>query len=274
MLSNARKLLSRSIVGSSLAGDGLLVRLRSTSIALLGVVTAVGLGLIAFISQLGWPGVLNAPIPGPPTEAGTVHGAIALTQPKESGGQVAPAVAAGTPARGTRVPPEPPQSSGIAGSVVGDSHQLSGSGAAAQPPAPGANTPPAPTSTPTPEPESSPVTATATPTPAAPTPVASSPVSTPPKTSVVSPVPAEPSPEKSDQDEPGKPNGGDHGNSNEDKHGAGSGKSQEPPVEPTKPSSAVKPPAPQVVSPSPPKGPPESAGHSAGGPSKSDWHRH
>ncbi len=81
VLSSARKLLSRSILGSSLAGDGLLVRLRSTSIGLLGLVAAVGLGLIAFISQLGWPGVFSQPIPGSPSEAGSVHDAIALTRP-------------------------------------------------------------------------------------------------------------------------------------------------------------------------------------------------
>ena len=32
--------------------------------ALLGLVTAVGLGLVAFISQQGWPGVLDGPDPG------------------------------------------------------------------------------------------------------------------------------------------------------------------------------------------------------------------
>lgn len=80
VLSRARHLLSHSVLGSSLAGDGLLVRLRSTSIGLLGIVTAVGLGLIAFIAQLGWPGVFNAPIPGAPHEAGAIHDAIALTR--------------------------------------------------------------------------------------------------------------------------------------------------------------------------------------------------
>lgn len=58
----------------------MLVRLRSTSIALLGVVTAIGLGLVAFISQLGWPGIVNSPIPNGSNEAGSVHSAVALTQ--------------------------------------------------------------------------------------------------------------------------------------------------------------------------------------------------
>ncbi len=66
---------------SSLAGDGMLLRLRRASIALLGLVGAVGLGLIFFISQIGWPGVFSGPMPGSPTRVGTVHDAIALTHP-------------------------------------------------------------------------------------------------------------------------------------------------------------------------------------------------
>jgi hypothetical protein len=67
-----RQALSEVVLGSSLAGDGLLVRLRSTSIALLAVVAVVGLGLVAFISQLGWPTVLSGPIPEGP-ELGVVR---------------------------------------------------------------------------------------------------------------------------------------------------------------------------------------------------------
>jgi hypothetical protein len=80
VISKTRQILLRKVFGSSLAGDGMLVRLRSTSIALLGVVTAIGLGLVAFISQLGWPGIVNSPIPSGPAEAGAVHNAVALTQ--------------------------------------------------------------------------------------------------------------------------------------------------------------------------------------------------
>jgi hypothetical protein len=67
-------------VGQSLAGDGMLLRLRNASIALVGAVAAVGLGLTLFISQLGFPAVFSGPIPGNPTKAGSVHDAIALTQ--------------------------------------------------------------------------------------------------------------------------------------------------------------------------------------------------
>jgi hypothetical protein len=66
VVSRLRQVLSDTVLGSSLAGDGLLIRLRSTSIAMLAVVAIVGLGLIAFISQLGWPTVFSGPIPPGP----------------------------------------------------------------------------------------------------------------------------------------------------------------------------------------------------------------
>ncbi len=136
VLSRARHLLSSSVFGSSLAGDGLLVRLRSTSIGLLGVVTAVGLGLVAFISQLGWPGVFNAPIPGSPHEAARVHDAIALTRQ-------APPIESALPTRnapaptGSRPALSPGGAAGVGGpgadSGIGGSHGLGGSGGAQTP---------------------------------------------------------------------------------------------------------------------------------------------
>lgn len=83
--------LKRSLGGLSLAEGSMLLRLRRASIAMLGLVGAVGLGLVFFISQIGWPGVLSGPLPGTPTRVGTVHDAIALTH---SG----PAIAAARPA--------------------------------------------------------------------------------------------------------------------------------------------------------------------------------
>lgn len=74
--------LSRGVIGSTLAGDGLLVRLRSVSIGLLGLVAATGLGLVAFIAGQGWPGTFNGPIPANRGPAlGAVHGAVALGGP-------------------------------------------------------------------------------------------------------------------------------------------------------------------------------------------------
>lgn len=57
----------------------MLARLRSTTIALLSAVTLVGLGLIAFIAQLGFPGAFNGAIPDGPGGSAAVHDAIALT---------------------------------------------------------------------------------------------------------------------------------------------------------------------------------------------------
>lgn len=68
-------------------GDGLL-RIRNVSIALLGLVTAIGLGLIAFVSQQGWPGVVSGPIPGGPAKSRVVQNdPIVLTQ---TSGELAP----------------------------------------------------------------------------------------------------------------------------------------------------------------------------------------
>jgi len=50
----------------SLLGDGLPERLRSTSIALLGIIAAVGLGIVGFALQIGFPLIANAPLPQPP----------------------------------------------------------------------------------------------------------------------------------------------------------------------------------------------------------------
>jgi hypothetical protein len=74
----------------------MLLRLRRASIALLGLVGAVGLGLVLFISQIGWPGVLSGPLPGTPARVGTVHDAIALTHPGPAIATARPAVGAGS----------------------------------------------------------------------------------------------------------------------------------------------------------------------------------
>jgi hypothetical protein len=85
--------LTRSLGGFSLAEGSMLLRLRRASIALLGLVGAVGLGLVFFISQIGWPGVLSGPLPGTPTRVGTVHNAIALTHSGSSTAVARPATA-------------------------------------------------------------------------------------------------------------------------------------------------------------------------------------
>jgi hypothetical protein len=75
--SSPRHPIVASIVGTSLTGDGLLVRLRSAMIGMLGMVAAVGLGLVAVISQIGWPSVVSGPIPDGPAPAVVRNDAIA-----------------------------------------------------------------------------------------------------------------------------------------------------------------------------------------------------
>lgn len=81
VLSRLGQTLSRRLSGSSLFGDGMLVRLRSTTIGLLGLVAAVGLGLIAFISQQGWPGVFSGPLPVSPAPRVVHNDTITLVRP-------------------------------------------------------------------------------------------------------------------------------------------------------------------------------------------------
>jgi hypothetical protein len=104
------KSLHRAGSRSSFAGAGWLERMRSTTFALLGVTTAIGLGMIAIVSQQGFSPLPGLPLPGGPSERGRVH-------------EAAPAVDAaqrGTPGRiGGSVP--------VSGSQNGDRQAPGGS---------------------------------------------------------------------------------------------------------------------------------------------------
>src|SRR4051794_11282053 len=80
VVSRIRQALAPSTLYSSVVGDSMLARLRNMTIALLGTITVVGLGLVAFISQLGFPGVFSGAIPDGPGGSAAVGDAIALTQ--------------------------------------------------------------------------------------------------------------------------------------------------------------------------------------------------
>jgi hypothetical protein len=86
MLSRLGKALPRLTVGASLAGDGLQERLRSTTFALLGLITAVGLVLVGIAANQGWPDFVDSPIPEAPTvhvgEASIAAGAAHPTLPR------------------------------------------------------------------------------------------------------------------------------------------------------------------------------------------------
>jgi hypothetical protein len=155
-----RQSLSETVLGSSLAGDGLLVRLRSTSIAMLATVAAIGLGLVAFASQIGWPEVFSGPIPTGP-QLGVVRNDPIAAPRGERGARAARAALA---ARGNRSPARTVSAPSDAASVGGLAPSRQTGSSPAEPPAPDA---PAPThATPPPAdtaPEAVPVTAPARP---------------------------------------------------------------------------------------------------------------
>ena len=67
VLPGLRRKPPRFIAQLNVAGDGLLDRARSISFVLLGSAAAIGLGLVALVSQVGWPNLLDGPIPGFPS---------------------------------------------------------------------------------------------------------------------------------------------------------------------------------------------------------------
>jgi hypothetical protein len=56
----------RSAARASLLGDGLLVRARSTSLALLGITASVGLAMVALALNQSWPLIAGSSIPDVP----------------------------------------------------------------------------------------------------------------------------------------------------------------------------------------------------------------
>jgi hypothetical protein len=171
VLSKIGHQLSRRVIGSTLAGDGLLVRLRSTSIGLLGLVAAVCLALVAFVASQGWPEILNSPLPATPPKVSAVNNAVALRPPTS----VPPARVAGAGGstaslRSGRhgIPSGVPSGSNGGKGRLHAAHQVAGS---APPPAPQ----PAPVPVPSPTaPPSSPAggDTASTPTPTSPAPTA------------------------------------------------------------------------------------------------------
>ncbi|MDX6600959.1 MAG: hypothetical protein QOF13_161 [Solirubrobacterales bacterium] len=141
----------------------MLLRLRRASLALLALIGAVGLGLVIFISQLGWPAVLSGPLPIGPTKVGRVQDGVALTRPAPQGrpdagrqsGVSAAAVTQGARQRSSR---------GSGESRLGHSHELASTPSAPSNPGVGAS----PTPSPSP-PASEPTPVVSTPAPSSPT---------------------------------------------------------------------------------------------------------
>jgi len=70
--------LLRRLARISVFGDGLLERARSTSFALLGGIAAIGLAIVAFALQLGWPIGADRPLPSAPQKRQAVGAGVAV----------------------------------------------------------------------------------------------------------------------------------------------------------------------------------------------------
>jgi hypothetical protein len=68
----------------SFAGTSLVERMRSTTFALLGVTAAIGLGLVAILSQQGWPLLPAVPLPGAAVGQEEVGDATTVATPSAS----------------------------------------------------------------------------------------------------------------------------------------------------------------------------------------------
>jgi hypothetical protein len=168
VLSKRGKALLRRPGKISLAGDGLLERMRSTTFALLGITAALALGLVAIAAQQDWPDLPFSPLPGPAAKQGEVHGALVAAPPGDAGvGSAQPAAPALTAAAAA---PTDGGGTDKSGSRLSESRQLevpvagekpaadAPSGQDAAPPSSQVESPPSgsPTVAPTPTPESSP----------------------------------------------------------------------------------------------------------------------
>jgi hypothetical protein len=124
---------------------------------MLGVVTAVGLGLVVFVSQQGWPEVFSGPIPAGPQSAVVHNDTIAAST---AGPEVNAAGSLGDGEQGSSRLPR--ASRGDAGSGLGGSRQVgsvspaAGTAPAASQPAPTPASAPAPTAEPVPVPVATP----------------------------------------------------------------------------------------------------------------------
>lgn len=260
----------------NILGGGLLERVRSTSLALLGLTAAVGLGVIALALNQGWPLIAGAPIPGLPgaaqpehhqARAGIAHLAsnspsgADLGRPRASfggGPKPAPAALHGGSSHQLNVAVSAPTagSGGGSGSPESPAPETPASASPA-PESPAAGSSPAPTQPtadppapiPTSEGSAQPVVAPSTPTETA------APATGPPS-SAHDPVPA----------------GGGHGYGHGWHHGGGKGVSEEPGHVGEPPSVAASPPPPSEApvedgdpgEPSPPSESGSSSGHAYG----------
>jgi hypothetical protein len=77
----------RSAIRTSVLGDGLLERTRSTTLALLGLIAAIGLAMVALALNQDWPLIAGAPIPGLEREHHAVGDATVAATARMQGGR-------------------------------------------------------------------------------------------------------------------------------------------------------------------------------------------
>ena len=208
----------------SLAGTGLLERMRSTAFALLGITAAMGLGLVALASQQGWPYLPALPIPAAPAEHGAVHDARVVTPSLIAAGPLELRI--GTSDTGTSAQfagfggPKGPATAVPGSSHLSGSHQVGAQ--AVSPSSPGDGQPGGEGTGEAPP--SQPVSETPAPAPA-PTPTAT-PVSVPAPASTSTPVPATVAPSTSGAAPPvSSSSDDDQGHSSDQGHSHGQGHS-------------------------------------------------
>jgi hypothetical protein len=109
------------------ASHGLLIRMRNAWTLMLGLIAAIGLGLVAFVSQQGWPSVLDGAIPDPPVELRVSSGAAVSPARIAPDGKAARVRAASTTASRGRTNHEQSADSDVSGS-----HQVAAAPAPSQ----------------------------------------------------------------------------------------------------------------------------------------------
>lgn len=147
MLQRCAQLFSRLVPRPSLAGQGLPERMRTATVALLGVTAAVSMAFVVAIAQQGWTVLSLGPIPAPFVGPQSVGDGTALSTGE--GGSVAPTggrpglvavaelTAGSQGAQPGRAPARPPAAGGPSGSSNPVASPEQGGGPKGAPPADG-----------------------------------------------------------------------------------------------------------------------------------------
>lgn len=213
----------RSAIRTSVLGDGLLERTRSTSLALLGLTAAIGLAMVALAVNQDWPLIAGAPIPGLENERQAVGDATVAATARTQGGRLAIAAATSQASPGLSSGKSRPRPGGTAALAGSRAPQATGLVVAHPTPASPTAGSPASDAVPDPAPVAQQPASAAAPAPAAAAvPVSSSTASPPnpvPQATPESPIPSQAPPASDENDEDGH----DHHSGRGTSHGHGYG---------------------------------------------------